>query len=44
MCSQEVMFEQRAEKLLEQLEVGRNSEERVLIAKKSSKYDINCIY
>ena len=38
------MFEQRSQKLLEQMEVGANDEERVLIVRKSSKWDDNSVW
>jgi len=40
LSQQMIVFEQRAHKLLEQLEVGRSDEERVSIVKKSSMYDV----
>ena len=40
---QTTVYEQRAQKLVEQMEVGKNDEERVLIVKKCSKYENACI-
>lgn len=41
---QTTVYEQRAQKLLEQMEVGKTDEERVLIVKKCSKYENVCMF